>query len=496
MSIALWPLLLVLNAAVVHRPDGEVEALRVFRAAFRTTEDPRALHDARTQALRRLAAFDSERVVQALLGAYEVLEAEASPIFAGRAKPLRDGGGLHLAPSRRELYAIYDLQEGILAQLRAVKSEAALEEMVTALTRRRRDLPVVPRAVLAARAVDLAAKGAQNLVQSTSRAKSDEDVALLLQALRALEKRAQDAGPWVVKQLDHRSPMIRELAAHTLGAIAWPGSLERLVACVEQTKDGPLQVAAARSLEVLTRQKLGLAGASWRAWFRAEGARFVDGTERLGGGTPSDPKASRAGYYFGIPQTGESILYLYDNSNSMKNRLGSRSRKGQAQGPTRIEKSREELKQALSALGAGRRFNIVAFANRLRVLSETPLEATPENVARAHQWLDDLGLELHTNTYDALELGFVLAGRGTFDRYYEPVYDTMFVLSDGAPTIPNEGRKGLGPDKPPERILAAVRRWNAFGRVTVHTIGLGAGKGNQFMRQLAQQNGGRFENVN
>ena len=67
----------------------------------------------------------------------------------------------------------------------------------------------------------------------------------------------------------------------------------------------------------------------------------------------------------------------------------------------------------------------------------------------------------------------LMAGRGTVDRYYPVVADTIFFLSDGAPTIKGSGdKRGLGRDSV-EEILAAVQRWNPLGRVVIHSIGLG-----------------------
>jgi hypothetical protein len=139
--------------------------------------------------------------------------------------------------------------------------------------------------------------------------------------------------------------------------------------------------------------------------------------------------------------------------------------------------------------------------------------ATPKNVARARKWVEQLPLRLQTNVHDALELAFVLAGRGARDRYYPSAVDTIFFLSDGAPTRPgaDNGRRMQADD--PRQILSAVRRWNALGRVVVHTIALGlrperprrgrgrdggGGRGagrpgpRQFMRELAEQNHGKF----
>ena len=43
-----------------------------------------------------------------------------------------------------------------------------------------------------------------------------------------------------------------------------------------------------------------------------------------------------------------------------------------------------------------------------------------------------------------------------------------------------------------EKIIEAVRRWNPYKSVVVHTIGLGKDLNKAFLEQLAHDNGGRF----
>ena len=74
---------------------------------------------------------------------------------------------------------------------------------------------------------------------------------------------------------------------------------------------------------------------------------------------------------------------------------------------------------------------------------------------------------------------------GVSDKNYEPAADTIFLLSDGAPTNFDLT------DDDPERIFRAVKEWNALGRVKIHTIGLMGHKAS-FMERLAEENGGTY----
>ena len=69
---------------------------------------------------------------------------------------------------------------------------------------------------------------------------------------------------------------------------------------------------------------------------------------------------------------------------------------------------------------------------------------------------------------------------GVIDKYYPPAADTIYLLSDGAPT-----NQDLSDDDP-DRILRAVREWNRLGRMKIHTIGL-KGHSVEFMSRLARE---------
>lgn len=343
--------------------------------------------------------------------------------------------------------------------------------------------PHTLKRTLAAAAGHLAKRDLSLVTAPPGRGK-EEKLGLLLHAIGSLEAAGHDAGPWVLKMLAHKSPVLRGIAVETLDALLWPGSLGPLIARLDDEEIVRIRTAVARTLERLTGVFLGTSATAWRRWLDAEGAPFLSGEKRLGGYTSRVEADASGGYYFGIPQDGRSILYVLDASLSMRQKM----RGGQKR---RIDVARAELVKALGQLKPRQKFNVIAFANRLDRFDRKMLAASKENVAKAQAWVNGLELKLGTNTYDALELAFNTAGRGSFDRYYPLVADTVFLLSDGAPMIQQLNKRGVIPDDK-EAILAAVRRWNPFRRVVVHTIGLGiARKRRVFMEQLAKEHGGR-----
>jgi len=62
-----------------------------------------------------------------------------------------------------------------------------------------------------------------------------------------------------------------------------------------------------------------------------------------------------------------------------------------------------------------------------------------------------------------------------------PDAPAIFLLTDGQPT-----------DSSNAEILARVAALNSSRRVVIHTIGFGEDKDTAFLRQLAQDNGGKY----
>lgn len=495
-----------------QEPKGVKASVRAMRLAIRQLDAEPETAKRAVAAIEVLAALDGKPAAGALLDAAKVLAGMAAPIVEKRRKGLaNEGGSGRLKRSRYELRAVDDASEAVAATLAKMRSPAALAMMLRRLTDKGSTLPLWLRLQLAARIVELP-QDKMNWRAHARKTHGSDTVLALLATAAGLGSRAGDVcGKWVAQQLKHKNEDMRIRAALTLGQLAWPAGIELLIARLDHEK-GAVHEALLDALTVLTAQDPGDSAASWRAWLQAEGASYVLGKQPLSKGKARsrDKKTSGntvSGSYFGIEQTGESILYVFDNSQSMKAKLKQGGAgNGPSTGPkpkTRWDLCRIELKQALRGLRVGQRFNLVSFANKARSFSSTMQPVTPANIEQAVQWINGLKLEFQTNVFDALELGFLIAGRGSDDRYYASEVDTMFFLSDGAPTIPNLAKGGIGRDDA-DRILAAVMRWNALGRVSINAVGIGLQNRKQdrnqkghlyptiFLKKLAEQNGGRF----
>ncbi len=471
--------------ACVFPPCSNAQAgrLRTFAKAFSVRRKPAepAVVAARRKLLAAVAKFDSPAGARVLVAAYRNLEIECSVRREKRRRILVKDNGVRLERLRAEMHPSLAFEASIARRIEQLHSPDARAAIGKLLNEKR--LPLRLRllgARVAARLFDAAR-------MKPSASLDLESLLVILEAVKSLERNGQKLGAFALAALRRPEPVARQCAVETLEALCWPGSLRPLIDFVRVEKDLTLRARAGEALAVLTKQDLGTSSVSWKAWLAEQGGPYLRGERPLGGGKAKRDRVQKDGYYFGLPLDQPSILFVQDNSQSMQVRLGQ---------ATRIGRSRDELCRALDALGPKQRFNIVLFANRVWQFADHQLEASKKNVTRAKAWVRAEKLEFGTATYNALEQGFVLAGRGSDDRYYEPVIDTMFVLSDGLPTVRRLRARGVHADIPGE-ILAAVRRWNAFGRIQIHTIYL-AGKGRRqpravdFMRKLARQNRGRF----
>ncbi len=108
------------------------------------------------------------------------------------------------------------------------------------------------------------------------------------------------------------------------------------------------------------------------------------------------------------------VIFTLDTSGSM---LGEKFRQ-----------AREALKYVLRNLNEGDQFNVVNYATTVSVFSETPLDATEENIASAIQYVDKLTVGGGTNIARALQQALAFASNDEWTNM-------ILFLTDGKPTV-------------------------------------------------------------
>lgn len=179
--------------------------------------------------------------------------------------------------------------------------------------------------------------------------------------------------------------------------------------------------------------------------------------------------------FYGITTKAKDIVYILDISGSMKAQAG-----GKKKGYTRMKQAVAELIGSIRKLNKKGTFNIIFYHSQVSIWKKKMQPANKKNKEEAIAWANKVTTKGRTNIFDSLELAFKIAGRGVFDKGYEPAVEAIFLLSDG---WPNEGRI-----KAPPEILVEVRKLNKLSKVELNTIALGGA--NNFMQRLAQQNNG------
>lgn len=174
----------------------------------------------------------------------------------------------------------------------------------------------------------------------------------------------------------------------------------------------------------------------------------------------------RANQYYGIDIHAQRMMFIIDNSGSMRDYWG---------GATRLERAKAELIHAIEDLPADAKFSIVSFHTTVNPWRNELLEASEENKREAIQFVRRLGYGVKTNTYGALRQSL------EFDDELEAV----FLLTDGKPTV--------GKIIPTRGIVSDIMHRNRFRHLNFNTIGIGVqGPTEDFLRTLAELTGGEF----
>jgi hypothetical protein len=247
----------------------------------------------------------------------------------------------------------------------------------------------------------------------------------------------------------------------------------------------------------------------WARWWADNREKFQGQEAVKVGARPKDPPVDNSIY--GVPIKSDRVLFVIDISGSMlkptQNPQGPTStpqppvtpKEGEVAPPAppeevlsgpKIDVAKHELKKAVQKLAKGAKFSMVAFNQGALVWKEQPVEATPDVREEAYKWIRDLKPSGSTYSEGALRVAFKIAGLGAIDKAYPEVsIDTIMFLSDGAPTNNDPAAGKLAPFEP---ILALVREWNSQKRVVINCIAIDMQPGNQFMKLLAEENGGTF----
>jgi hypothetical protein len=479
-------LFLLLSATSVLADDFR-EAKQTFEAAFGRPLSPAK---ERLAAIRGLRGFSTKDAAKLLLSGIPVTRAQHDLLVVERANvqsgkiEFPDGGPrIRLGELKREI----DAEREVLFAIEDALAGLRGERVVTFLAR---------DALL--RGKDTWSRVA--VANALGRIGDPEAIPSLVKALREKNERVRSAAVLALGRLKAKSavPKLLDLIeeeAWTIrtavySALAEMGDLRAVEPLIERlaTETGRSAEDCAAALEKLTGQRFGTAIDAWRRWFEAH-RDVIEAGGPLPKPTPppeeqKEKKDGDDGYY-GLPVRTRRAIFILDISESMSYSAERDQEKPKPGEDSRLDVAKRELRRALLGFDPKGRFAVIAFESEVRVFKKTMTDATKANRDAAAAWATSLKATGTTNIYAAMEKAFEIAGMGVTDRHYDVAADSIYLLSDGAPTNADLT------DDDPDRILRAVREWNRLGRVKIHTIGL-RGHNAWFMSKLAKQNGGTY----
>ncbi len=238
----------------------------------------------------------------------------------------------------------------------------------------------------------------------------------------------------------------------------------------------------------------------WAGWWRDEGASWLDrvGPKRY---AKKDAKRSGDASFYGIETRSNRVVFVLDRSGSMAAPVPQRGpitgKDKHLPGKTKLEVAKNQLARTIRKLDADVRFAVVFYSRDVKVWKNPPrlIQATSENKRKAIDWFTKLEPDGSTMIFAALHkaLAFAKVGGGGKSSTDPWGADTIYLLSDGAPTVEGGNDVLKGP-----ALAKAIKRFfdanHAFGCV-VNTIGVGPRHNRALMMTLARETGGTYKAV-
>ncbi len=191
--------------------------------------------------------------------------------------------------------------------------------------------------------------------------------------------------------------------------------------------------------------------------------------------------------FFGIAVEGQNVVFVVDTSGSMDAQVmpedDGRTTTRRARATTRLAAAKQQLVQAVQAMPDESRFRLVTFDDRVKSWNASMLQPSRNSTRALIDLLSRLQPGGGTNVHAALVAALALEGL-RFGQEPQSEVDEVFFLSDGLPTA--------GAVRDQDEILEAVRQANRYLHVRIHAVYTGDGVGADFLKQLAEQNDGRF----
>jgi hypothetical protein len=354
-----------------------------------------------------------------------------------------------------------------------------------------------------------------NAAQALSRIGNKESLPLLVKALAEKQEKAWIATADAVATFAERSKEASLLTAPMLSHVDWQvrltacrglvkyGTEEALDALIEryETEGGRMQKELKAALVAVAHDDLGANAESWRKWWAEQKARH-------GGHLPPEPPKSTnpeddryakpkpvtkdEPRYYGRRMYSRAVGFVLDTSGSMKTNISVPPEATKKLGDipstgTRATLAQAALVEALKSMDPRTRFTLVFFSSDVRPWKDGLVPAAG-NVESAIGAVESAVFDGETNIYGALKAALGLHEKPSIDATLDPIPDTVYFLTDGAPT--------RGDITSTPELLSWFEDLNRFAKVELHVVAMGnLGVDLTFLESLAASGGGEFIHI-
>jgi len=347
--------------------------------------------------------------------------------------------------------------------------------------------------------------------------------ALALQA--GIQMARADGVDWAIGALKDKAPEVVLVAARALGHSQEILAIDPLISAMSRWEKAGEPEKGGKSEKARGGRKALEADAAGRAWLACR-----DALHRLTGESMHSAQAYRTYYdahrteidpkkvdlskpddedrtgvgLFGLELSGRNIAFILDISGSMvatdpltpeqieklRRSTGVAGKESEIEKELleerrRILRAKKELRKVVQGLGEDRNFNLIVYSTEVTKWQEMLVAADEKKRSSAVEFIEALEADGITVTDLALQ-----------EALADPRIDTIYLITDGAPTHVGLTGPGLPPDAKElmERILAETRAMNHLRGVRIFTLGFeGAEEG--FLEQLSGENGGRYVRI-
>lgn len=235
------------------------------------------------------------------------------------------------------------------------------------------------------------------------------------------------------------------------------------------------------ALTAISGEDLGRSSDRWRRWWDAEGETFqVPPPEVLAerqkerAEREAQSGGTRGPSFYGVEVFSERVCFVLDVSGSMRINAGQGVDPEGPQDPdlpSRMDVAKEQLSDIVRAFPDGKLFNLIFFESEVRSLDDRLIKMKKSERQRSLRFIREQYSLGGTALYPAMQLAFA-----------DPLVDTIFLISDGAPTE--------GEITDIEEIRREVERWNSARHVRIH--GITIGQDSTLLRWLTEDTGGTY----